>query len=205
MSRRWTGGRKKIDARSDFGRWNHNLHYHRSVLQAVPSGCRRALDVGSGEGVLARRLQWLAGEVIGLDADPAMTATARAAGGRVDYREGDFLTAELEPVDFIACVAALHHMDVRAGLVRMRELLRPGGVLVVVGLARGTYPRDLARDALASAYTHLRGRHWESPAPTVWPPAHTYDQVRRIVAAELPGATFRRRLLWRYTVTWVAP
>jgi hypothetical protein len=30
-------------------RWNHNIHYHRLVLAAVPPGSRTALDVGCGE------------------------------------------------------------------------------------------------------------------------------------------------------------
>ena len=37
--------------------WNHNIHYHRLILDAVPPGARRALDVGCGEGTLARQLR----------------------------------------------------------------------------------------------------------------------------------------------------
>nr|WP_250637349.1 class I SAM-dependent methyltransferase [Streptomyces griseochromogenes] len=38
--------------------------------------------------------------------------------------------------DFICSVTTIHHMDFEAALMRMRDLLRPGGTLVVVGLAR---------------------------------------------------------------------
>ncbi|MGH3885786.1 MAG: hypothetical protein ACRDSZ_04310 [Pseudonocardiaceae bacterium] len=31
-------------------RWNHNLHYHSMILNAVADGSARALDVGCGEG-----------------------------------------------------------------------------------------------------------------------------------------------------------
>jgi 2-polyprenyl-3-methyl-5-hydroxy-6-metoxy-1,4-benzoquinol methylase len=36
--------------------WNHNTHYHDIVLRNVPRGCGEALDVGCGDGLLARRL-----------------------------------------------------------------------------------------------------------------------------------------------------
>ncbi|MEZ0075689.1 hypothetical protein [Planotetraspora sp. GP83] len=32
--------------------WNHNVRYHRVVLDAVPYGCDTALDVGCGDGLL---------------------------------------------------------------------------------------------------------------------------------------------------------
>lgn len=40
----------------DHDYWNHNTHYHRLVLDAMPDPCEAALDVGCGEGLLARRL-----------------------------------------------------------------------------------------------------------------------------------------------------
>ena len=36
--------------------WNHNVHYLPVILAAVPPGCGAALDVGCGDGLLARRL-----------------------------------------------------------------------------------------------------------------------------------------------------
>ena len=38
------------------GYWNHNVHYQPVILNAVPPGCRTALDVGCGDGLLASRL-----------------------------------------------------------------------------------------------------------------------------------------------------
>jgi ubiquinone/menaquinone biosynthesis C-methylase UbiE len=57
-------------------RWNHNLHYHRVILDAVPPGCRRSLDVGCGEGMLVRDLRSVVPHVTGIDRDAA------ASGGR---------------------------------------------------------------------------------------------------------------------------
>ncbi|MGW2725418.1 hypothetical protein [Streptomyces sp. NPDC001492] len=34
---------------------NHSVHYRPVVLAAVPDGCRTAVDVGCGDGLLARK------------------------------------------------------------------------------------------------------------------------------------------------------
>src|SRR5262252_7887456 len=131
--------------------WSHNLHYHRVILDAIPPGCERALDVGCGAGALTRHLKPLVPRVTGIDRDERSIQLARAHRGAagIRYLHADFLTASFEPasLDLVTSVASLHHMDARAALRRMSDLLRPGGVLAVVGLARGVSPADLARTA----------------------------------------------------------
>jgi SAM-dependent methyltransferase len=193
-------------------RWNHNLHYHPLILGVVPQGCRRALDVGCGEGILARELRQVVPQVAAIDLDRPSILLARQQddGAGVDYLLGDFLTHPFEPASFdlVASVAALHHMDARVALARMRELLRPRGRLAIVGLARSRYPADLPRD-LAAAVAHRLHKaakgYWEISAPTVWPPPETYPGMRRLAAELLPGARFRRHLLWRYSLIWTRP
>ncbi|MEU8222675.1 class I SAM-dependent methyltransferase [Kribbella sp. NPDC048915] len=125
----------------------------------------------------------------------------------IEYVLGDFLEYPLEPesYDVIGSIATLHHVDAREGLLRMRELLRPGGVLVVIGLAREWLPRDLPQ-VVAGAAVHrvhrLTKGCWEHPSPTVWPPPVTYEEMRDHTMTLLPGATFRRHLLFRYSITW---
>lgn len=197
---------------ADGQRWNHNVHYHRVILDAIPSDARRALDVGCGEGVFSRRLRERALEVTAIDVDPTSVALARHQdpSGEIAYVLDDFLTWACEPASFdvVVSVAALHHMDARAALQRMRRLLRPGGVLAVVGLARRSYPADLPRDIAAAvvhrAYRCTR-RQWESPAPTVWPPSHTYAEIQALAESTLGAVTFRRHLLWRYSLIWTKP
>jgi 2-polyprenyl-3-methyl-5-hydroxy-6-metoxy-1,4-benzoquinol methylase len=197
---------------TEAGRWNHNLHYRRIILDAVPAGCRRALDVGCGEGMLTRELHKVVPDVVGVDLDRASidVATAHAGGVGVTYVLGDFLSLsiERESFDLVASVAALHHMDAATALGRMRDLLRPGGVLVVIGLARGRYPADLPLDfaaILASRLHRLTKHWWEQPSPTVWPPPETFDGMRRLAAVVLPGVRYRRHLLWRYSLVWTRP
>jgi 2-polyprenyl-3-methyl-5-hydroxy-6-metoxy-1,4-benzoquinol methylase len=186
--------------------WNHNIHYHPQILDAVPHDAERALDIGCGEGMLARKLRTVVPEVTGIDLDTPSLELARGRGDEIEYVHGDFLEHPFEPesYDVVASVATLHHVDARAGLLRMSELLRPGGTLVVVGLARTT-PRDLpySAAALTAAYAHraVKG-HWEHPSPTVWPPPTTFAEMRDLAADILPGSTYRRHLLFRYSITW---
>jgi len=193
-------------------RWNHNLHYHPVILRAVPGGCERALDAGCGEGTLTRQLRRHVPQVTGIDLDQASIGLAQAhpGAGDIGYLLGDFLTYPFEPqsFDLITSVASLHHMDAATALGRMSGLLRPGGVLAVVGLARARYPADLPLDLAAIIGTHahqLTKTLWEQPSPTVWPPPETFKGMRQLANGLLPGARYRRHLLWRYSLVWAKP
>ena len=191
--------------------WNHNIHYHRLILGAVPDGCQRGLDVGCGEGLLARELRQVVPHVVAIDSDGPVIERAREqdAGACVEYVTGDFLSYGFAPESFdvIVSVAALHHMDPAAALCRMRQLLRPGGTLAVVGLGRSR-PRDLPAD-IAGVVVHrvllMRKSYQQVNAPTVWPPPQTYAQLRQIAGQTLPGVRYRRHLLWRYSLIWPKP
>ena len=192
-------------------RWNHNLHYHPLVLDAVPAGAQTALDVGCGEGTLARRLSDRVPRVVGIDLDPLSVELARQEGGEgIEYVLGDVLTESLGQFDVVTSVATLHHMDARVGLRRFAELVRPGGRLVVVGLARsGTLdvPRDFAAAVAdrANAIVNRRRVTWEHPSPNVWPPPETFTAMRGIVKEVLPGARYRRHLYLRWSLVWDRP
>jgi ubiquinone/menaquinone biosynthesis C-methylase UbiE len=196
-------------------RWNHNIHYNPVLTNAVPAGSARVLDVGCGEGVLAHPLSARigpVGRVVGLDPHEPSIGLARRHAGAADitYVVGDVLAAPFPPGSFDAVVAntVLHHMDTAEALERMGELVRPGGTLAVVGVARSGSALDVAYDLVAAVATRLhrlRKGWWETSAPKVWPPAETYGSTRRIVADVLPGARFRRHILWRWSAVWTRP
>jgi hypothetical protein len=105
-------------------------------------------------------------------------------------------------------VAALHHMGTSAALSQMKKLLRPGGTLAVVGLARSRPGADLMFDLAGIAADRLHKvtkTYRETSAPKMWPPPETYRQTRQAAETVLPGAHYRRRLLWRYSITWTKP
>jgi 2-polyprenyl-3-methyl-5-hydroxy-6-metoxy-1,4-benzoquinol methylase len=57
--------------------WNHNVHYQPVILDAVPPGCKSALDIGCGDGMLACKLATRSATVTGIDADARMITLAR--------------------------------------------------------------------------------------------------------------------------------
>jgi SAM-dependent methyltransferase len=205
------------------GRWSHNVHYHGVILNAVPPGCQRALDVGCGQGRLTRALRQVVPEVTGMDRDRRSIEIARAHPGAADIRYllGDFLETPFQPgsLDLVTSVASLHHMDAEVALGTMSRLLRPGGVLVVIGLARGVTPTDLFRlvpamlgsraHRAASAVSGRRAARGQPGggylSPIVWPPPLTYGGYRQLAVRALPAARFRRRLYWRYSLVWTKP
>jgi hypothetical protein len=42
-------------------------------------------------------------------------------------------------------------------------------------------------------------------SPIVWPPPLTYRGMQRLATGVLPGARFRHRLYWRYSLVWGKP
>ncbi|MEV5739773.1 class I SAM-dependent methyltransferase [Microbispora rosea] len=193
--------------------WNTNVARHPGILRAVPEGCGDALDVGCGDGLLARKLTGRAKRVTGVDRSPEMIARARElAAGRPEltFVEGDFLTAALpaEEYDFVCSVSAIHHMDFDAALTRMRALLRPGGTLVVVGLAREASPAEWAAMIAAAPVvriTKVLRRAREPEGMPVAAPRMSYGQVRAAAGRLLPGVRYRRHVLRRYSLTWTKP
>lgn len=175
--------------------WNTNVARHPGILRAVPEGCGDALDVGCGDGLLARKLAGRAKRVTGIDVSPVMIARARelAAGHpHLHFVEGDLLTAGL-PVggyDFVCSVSAIHHMDFAAALTRMRDLLRPGGTLVVVGLARATTPAEWAASIATAPVVRITKvlRRARDPEGMPMADAHMgYRQVRSTAQRLLPA------------------
>ncbi len=139
-------------------RWNHNIQYHRLILDAVPQG-GRVLDVGCGEGTLAREMAAQAAQVVGLDRHDASLTLARSI---TDAANVNFLCADLmqhpfksETFDAVISVATLHHLGTAAGLEVMRDLVRPGGIIAVIGLASSEYPDDLLWDISGVVLTRL--------------------------------------------------
>jgi 2-polyprenyl-3-methyl-5-hydroxy-6-metoxy-1,4-benzoquinol methylase len=189
--------------------WNRNNHYHRLVLRAVPAECRRALDVGCGTGLLARRLADRCREVVGIDVDAGTLSRARAASGSgspITFVRGDVLTHAFPDggFDFISAVAVLHHLPLQAALTRLKSLLRPSGVLVVIGLYRVETLEDYAWMAAGTAASMaLRCvRRYTAVSAPIRDPVESLAEIRGVCESVLSGCAVHRELLLRYSLVW---
>lgn len=184
----------------------------------MPSGCERALDVGCGDGRLTRRTAARCnGTVIGLDVNEPILEVAReraaavgddAAGRSLQFVLGEFLEfADPVGFDFVTASASLHHMPFREALLHSAELLRPGGVLAVLGVYRSDGLRDLAVAAVAGPVNALYAvrRRTDRQAAPVLDPRSSLAEVRAVATTNLPGVRIRQLLFWRYLLVWEKP
>ena len=193
--------------------WDHNVHFHQLLLGRCPPGAMHVLEVGCGHGLLSRRLAERVGSVDALDADASVLREAEkhVAGKNIRFICGDFLEVDLPAAhyDMITAVASLHHMDAHKALAKMKILLRPGGVLSILGLYRGRTLMDgvFATVSVPVDWFYLfRHRRVTSVEPhRTRPPDMTLAQIRTAAKLLLPGVVIRRHLLWRYSLFWQKP
>lgn len=108
-----------------------------AVVEAVMQrGPARVLDVGCGEGWLARALHERGVEVVGVDASlPLVEAAREAGGGAFLLRSYAQVAAEPEalggPFDVVVCNFALLDEDLAPLLRALQAVLGPGGALVI--------------------------------------------------------------------------
>jgi ubiquinone/menaquinone biosynthesis C-methylase UbiE len=108
------------------------------VQRRRPAPVERVLDVACGTGLVARTARARLGSavtVVGVDMNPAMLATARAAAPDIDWREGNALSLPLsngEQFHVVICQQGLQFFPDKAVACReFRRALARGGRLAV--------------------------------------------------------------------------
>lgn len=202
--------------------WTANNHYHNLLLKYVPKNCEQALEIGCGTGAFARQLAKRCGRVVALDLSAEMIRVARSRSTQFDNLEfqlADAMTWNFprSHFDFICSIATLHHLEQRELFVKMRDALKPSGVLVVLDLveSNGLVERMLDVIALGVSPTLRLIRNGRLNPPLevrkAWEQHGKHDhystipQMRALAGEILPGSNVKRRLLWRYSLVYQKP
>ena len=94
------------------------------------------------------------------------------------------------------------------GLRALAGFVAPGGRLCVVGLAADKGPGDRVLSALSVLPNWVASR-WHREARDIGvpvaPPRESLREIRAAAARVLPGCRLRRRMYWRYRLTWDRP
>ncbi len=111
-----------------------------AALADLPDG--PVLDVGCGPAQVSGFLIGRGRSAIGIDLAPGMLAAAARLVPRAKLIAADLLALPLRPASFAGAVASysLHHLPrgrLNAALEGLRDVLKPGGVLVVITHAGG--------------------------------------------------------------------
>lgn len=104
---------------------NHSQLFFTHAL----SGRYRVLEVGCGNGQLGWRLAHLGHEVVALD---IALPVDRPSHPGLRFEKADFFRFKDEPFDAVIFTSSLHHLSpLDAAVKRARNLLKPGGLILV--------------------------------------------------------------------------
>jgi len=191
--------------------------YPPRLIRRVVDLCRltpahRVMDLGCGPGQLAVAFAPFAGEVVGIDPEPAMLAAAAAHAAQMDVKvrlieaTSDDLDPTLGMFRLVTIGRAFHWMNRRRTLERLDRLVEAHGAVV---LFRDRHP-DLPDNAWRTPYRALMERfavqddaRTRRSAPGWQPheailldsPFHRLERVTVIVQSKTPVETFVDRAL----------
>lgn len=190
--------------------WNHNVAYYPWIKKET-ADCKCILDVGCGDGSLLAYLDDGSRELYGIDIDKFAIDRAKAenASEKISYEIASFDEIdESEKYDAIIFVASIHHMNMTDTLQKAKNMLASGGKLVIVGLARPSTLTDRIIEAGRVIPSKIITRKHQQTSADEFKPVVSFDMpylndVRKIISEEIPYASWRQALHYRYLLTWV--
>jgi ubiquinone/menaquinone biosynthesis C-methylase UbiE len=139
-----------------------DLRYMLRCLDKLPfrfAGDERLIDVGCGDGRVARLLRERVREVVAVDIEPS-PRWIDAEGLTFLVADGELLPFDDASFDVVHSKDSLHHMtDPAVALAEYRRVLRPGGTLLVVEGNRYS-PSFYVHMTLALGHEHFTRRRF---------------------------------------------
>jgi MoaA/NifB/PqqE/SkfB family radical SAM enzyme/SAM-dependent methyltransferase len=190
-----------------------------AICAQVPQGTASLLDVGCGTGRLTAKLAAKAAHVTALDASVGMIEAARARlgdHGNVKLEKGSLFDSVLSDRTFDAIVLSetFHHLPRHGALEKLKSLLAPGGVLLILEGLRvrkkdlNGYARDLIRRKGLLRALGVMARMTFSPRLREHLKKEkllTWNEFSRYFPLWLPGARTERVNRVFALVSWVKP
>jgi len=154
-----------------------------------------------------------------IDLSSQMIEVAQSRSGQfsnLEFRLADAMTCDFPQshFDFICSIATLHHLQQRELLMKTRDALRPGGVLVILDLVQSESLLERVFDAVGLGVSaSLRLIHNGRLQPprevrTAWEQHGKHDhyssisQIQALAGEVLHGSRVKRHLLWRYSLVY---
>jgi 2-polyprenyl-3-methyl-5-hydroxy-6-metoxy-1,4-benzoquinol methylase len=190
--------------------WNHNYAYHRWISKNVGNR-KHILDVGCGNGVLARYLSTAGNHVLGIDpsAVSIQYAIRNNEKSNVSFLQTTFedYQSDGKRFDAIIFVASMHHMNMEDAIEKAKKMMDENGILIIVGLSRPSgvfdWVLELARiipsKLISAIKRNISSEEQQMDVSYDFP---AMDEVRRICKAHLRGCKIRYGLHYRYLLTW---
>jgi ubiquinone/menaquinone biosynthesis C-methylase UbiE len=168
------------------------LRYRLRCIDKLGHGFRgdeRLLDVGCGDGGVARLLRNRVAEVVAVDIEES-PSWSDGPGLAFSVADGERLPFEDASFDLVHSKDSLHHMDrPELALLEYRRVLRPGGAALIVEANRFN-PSLFLQMTLLRGHQHFRRSRFERLVDAVFPES----RFGAFEAHYVPGAARLMRL-----------
>jgi ubiquinone/menaquinone biosynthesis C-methylase UbiE len=207
-------------------------HFYDEFLQSLPCQFEKALDAGCGSGDLSLLLSKYVNHIVGIDLSHSIISIAKRQKADQQKTNVDFLVADLENLPFreqsfdvVVSNYTLNHTSLEVTLPALRQLVKPGGRMVIRDLTT-QFPRlDAFRfwrrlRILWNSKRFIRSHGfrtlWQTLSFTMsarWIDCLTSKNYCRLTPEAfgtmyhrfLPGCQLVRRHRWAMTAVWEAP
>ncbi|WP_363316685.1 class I SAM-dependent methyltransferase [uncultured Dysosmobacter sp.] len=189
--------------------WNHNVAYYDWIKNSTMA-CKDILDVGCGDGSLVRYLDDGKRTLVGIDGDEACIKRALNESGS---NNAQFIYNRFEAYNFekkfdaVVFVASIHHMDMTVALNKAKSILKPDGMILIVGLAKPSNFFDWVVEAFRVIPCTIvsKIRHMQSSEDNHISVSYHFQEMNEIRTTAdilLPSSKIKYGLFYRYLLWW---